>query len=1002
MKRTILFIFALSLHAATYYVSSAGNDSNNGSSGSPWLTVAHAVASMGCGDTLNVVANGSGVTGDAALPYFSNCTSTTTIQSSKWNLFAPTGYRTNPTVDGPNYGKITLSSAGISATSLAEAHGGGGGGIFTAGSGFQCVVTAIDMDGTIHPYCGSGVPIPDLANDDQLEFELNQEGTALQTMPVNLPFMTKVYVESLSAGTFKVSLTKGGSPITGMTCSSPCVITDVLIGFPFQVDATTSTFTNPQPVAGALSGNYANGVGISLSAAGQQLFGTIPAPLQLNTEYYICHFNSGAQSFKLCSDVAGAHTITLTNVGSGPLVISGNQIPSNWAFRGVEIVADNLGLNNFLSIGMGWEASSLLGSASHFEVDHSYIHQKDALTPVTKGIYDNGRFVNIHDSWISGFTYMEAQAITWCGSIGPTAITNNFLEADGENTIGGGCGNTSGVANSNKLFTGNYYFKPPSWKITLNGTGNTHVPSGPCWYSADDPAIPGGEWYKDTPMSQWYQCGPDSLWHTTMSTPYNCSGGTDVCGSPLFKDLAEHKNGRYFTYIGNVFNYIWVQGQNGEFFNNSAEPGSGPGMADDHIYIQNNAAFNGYLPFVRVNFCNGNLNPLVPCVTPGGDHFTTGNLFSTTPEACGITTMDLDLVGCPLSGSFAPTSMNMISFVSTVVDVFSHNTIWAPDTGFQTATTPAVAFTQATTGCSPSALVQNVTHTNNILFGDYWGDCSGTTTPNIIGAYYGTSYFAYNGMKKGTSSGYTTNGTNTFDKAHMAFPADNTVIKYANASINSINPLDFCLASNSPYSAANGSATLLSTDGTDLGADCQMVAMMTSGARLGRPNTDVQARLFYDVGSTSVVIRYTAQNSGACTATIYNAPARISANQVASVADSAASSVQNGIDRNLLVTGLTAETMYYPILNGAGCPNPIVGIGNGVASFTTKAAGSGTANFPIRWPQATAMRYSADPTFVTGTTNLSAATTQPIPVPHGTPIYAQAGTGGLTTVLIVP
>jgi hypothetical protein len=46
MKRIVLFLAVISVHAATYYVSSTGNDSTgNGSSGTPWLTLAHAVGS---------------------------------------------------------------------------------------------------------------------------------------------------------------------------------------------------------------------------------------------------------------------------------------------------------------------------------------------------------------------------------------------------------------------------------------------------------------------------------------------------------------------------------------------------------------------------------------------------------------------------------------------------------------------------------------------------------------------------------------------------------------------------------------------------------------------------------------------------------------------------------------------------------------------------------------------------------------------------------------------
>ena len=56
MRVLILFLFSVSLQAATYYVGSAGNDSNPGTSDAPWLTLQHAVNSVACGDTIIVVA----------------------------------------------------------------------------------------------------------------------------------------------------------------------------------------------------------------------------------------------------------------------------------------------------------------------------------------------------------------------------------------------------------------------------------------------------------------------------------------------------------------------------------------------------------------------------------------------------------------------------------------------------------------------------------------------------------------------------------------------------------------------------------------------------------------------------------------------------------------------------------------------------------------------------------------------------------------------------------
>src|SRR5205085_2369910 len=106
-----------------------------------------------------------------------------------------------------------------------------------------------------------------------------------------------------------------------------------------------------------------------------------------------------------------------------------------------------------------------------------------------------------------------------------------------------------------------------------------------------------------------------------------------------------------------------------------------------------------------------------------------------------------------------------------------------------------------------------------------------------------------------------------------------------------------------PYSASCSSGcAFTASDGTDLGADIDAVNMATSGAAAGTPPWDQQAGLQLTPGSTQVVFRYKAPTSNACTATIYKAPARISANQAASAADSSANSVSDGLTRQLYIS----------------------------------------------------------------------------------------------------
>src|SRR2546430_2078821 len=54
MRRAVLFLLCSSLQAATYYVSVAGNDSNPGTSGSPWRHLSKAAATVAAGDIVIV------------------------------------------------------------------------------------------------------------------------------------------------------------------------------------------------------------------------------------------------------------------------------------------------------------------------------------------------------------------------------------------------------------------------------------------------------------------------------------------------------------------------------------------------------------------------------------------------------------------------------------------------------------------------------------------------------------------------------------------------------------------------------------------------------------------------------------------------------------------------------------------------------------------------------------------------------------------------------------
>jgi hypothetical protein len=269
------------------------------------------------------------------------------------------------------------------------------------------------------------------------------------------------------------------------------------------------------------------------------------------------------------------------------------------------------------------------------------------------------------------------------------------------------------------------------------------------------------------------------------------------------------------------------------------------------------------------------------------------------------------------------------------------------------------------------------------------GDCN--SQGGIIRDGYSNSVFTNNSLMGGSSGGYGNVGASNF-WANSVYPANNAAIGYVSAT--GAMSGDYHLASTSPYSAQNGSPTRLAADGTDLGADIDLINMATSGAAPGTPPWDLQAGLRVNPGSTQVVFRYTSPTADACTATIYGAPARIAANQVASVADSSANSISDALARELYIFGLQPSTQYwYKLVCGGG----VVMVGG----VLTRKPGVMAAQFAFDWNSPTPMQYSSSRS-MSNPVSLPAATRQLIPVAANSVVYVQTGIAGPITMLIAP
>jgi hypothetical protein len=649
--------------------------------------------------------------------------------------------------------------------------------------------------------------------------------------------------------------------------------------------------------------------------------------------------------------------------------LASTAIASNWAFRGLEMEPNGTSIPvYFLLLGRGSE-TSIYGMTSHNEVDRCFLHDNPPTQGIVHAIVDNGTFLNIHDSWVIGADNGEAQALSGTMSLGPTTITNNFMEASGEVSLYGGDWSPYGQANANKIFSGNYFYKPPVWKKWTD----VIAASGACLYDATDPTHAGGEWYKNTSSGIVYQCNSSGVWATT--------GSAFPAQVYVVKDMTEHKNGRYFSYIGNLYNYSFSQDQSGQLWNNSMEYGSGPGMANDHITVMNNFGLNSFVFMSRATQCGLTSNAVCP-ISPG-THVTVNNLMLANPLTCGTNFS-------PLCGFRTP-SMAFVGGTAPYFngDYWSHNTIYTQDSYPFPGLTPMYAPTP-TGACPPyqPIPVNQVTYQDSIVPGDFLGDCNSAGL--LLADNYSNSTFLKNALKGATGNYSNVGPSNTWSGA--AFPTSNAAIGYAigTGSVAS----NYQLAPTSPYSAQNSSATLLSDDGTDLGADIDLINMATSGAAAGTPTWDQQAGLLVDAGSSQVVFRYTAPTADVCTATLYGAPARIPANQAATSADSAATSVSNANARQLYIAGVQPTTRYWYKL---ACGGGVSMVGN----FLTLAPGRHILQFSFDWSAPTAMQYSSSRN-MSGAVSLPAATRQYIPVAANSLVFVQTGVAGPITMLVAP
>jgi hypothetical protein len=139
----------------------------------------------------------------------------------------------------------------------------------------------------------------------------------------------------------------------------------------------------------------------------------------------------------------------------------------HWRVLLLEFPANVNGVGDILVLGDGSGAQNALSQIPHdLIVDRVYIHG-DPAAGQKRGIALNSASTTITGSYISDIKSVsqDSQAICGWNGPGPFLITNNYLEAAGENIMFGGADpSVANLVPSDITITGNHVAKQPAWR----------------------------------------------------------------------------------------------------------------------------------------------------------------------------------------------------------------------------------------------------------------------------------------------------------------------------------------------------------------------------------------------------------------------------------------------------------------------------------------------------------------------------------------------------------
>ncbi|MFN7994662.1 MAG: YncE family protein [Bryobacteraceae bacterium] len=216
--------------------------------------------------------------------------------------------------------------------------------------------------------------------------------------------------------------------------------------------------------------------------------------------------------------------VSPSSVAFMPTLVSPNSAPvlqfapgaSGYFFAGIEITVKNGVTGSWNLVLLSANATSVSQLPANIVFDRVYAHGNDQYC--VRGFLADALGFGLINSYVSGFTHTsyDTQTVLAFNSPGPFLISNNYLEATGENIMLGG-GNACTLSGS-------------TWNCTPRITG----------------VIPSDATITRNWFNKLY-----SAWNNQPST----GGKYDV------KNHFEVKNGQRILLDSNVFSYAWLQGQ---------------------------------------------------------------------------------------------------------------------------------------------------------------------------------------------------------------------------------------------------------------------------------------------------------------------------------------------------------------------------------------------------------------------------------------------------------